>query len=680
MKLLILLLTTILSLPMAAQNRQFTLDDLIPGGKNFWALYPDRQYYSFKGEQMVELPDPPRAENDSRVCIREHNIYVRQADGEMRQITFDGSADIVYGEAVHRNEFGIEGGLFWSPDGTKLAFYRMDQSMVSKYPQVNITPFAQSQCYEARFDQKQNFEFMPGNENKAKSRCALYEPDAYPMAGETSHKVTVGIYNMEMQTVSYLRCGDPTDRYFTNIAWSPDSKKVYLIEVNRDQNHGSLDEYDAKTGQKINTLFEESNDKYFEPMHPIQFLPWDATRFIYQTRCDGYNHIYLYRLTDDGAKMERQLTSGKFEVINVFGFSKAAKGVVYSSNESHPLNESLYCVNMKGERKMLGNADGVHSHVQISPSGKFIIDSYSSPSSPYTVDLINVATGKAHTRYVAEDKWKREGYAIPEVKVGTIKAADGKTDLYYRLVLPTNFDPSKKYPAVVYVYGGPHAHMIDNAYRYSTRGWDIYMAQKGYVMFTLDNRGSEHRGLEFEQATFRRLGEVELLDQMCGVEYLKSLPYVDSNRLGVHGWSFGGYMTTNMMTSFADEADAACGVFKGESPFKVGVAGGPVIDWRFYEVMYGERYMDTPQTNPEGYNARTLLNKAGNLKGRLKIIYGYNDPTCVPQHTLSFLRACADADTYPDLFTYPGDGHNMLGHDRIHLHEVITRYFEDYLK
>lgn len=646
----------LISLTMAAQNKQFTLDDLIPGGKNFWALYPDVHYYSFKGEQVVESPSPVRPEPDTRAVVREHNIYVKQADGKERQITFDGSADIVYGEAVHRNEFGIESGLFWSPDGKKLAFYRMDQSMVSKYPQVNITPSADG------------------------SRCALYEPDAYPMAGETSHKVTIGIYNAEMQTLVYLRAGDPTDRYFTNIAWAPDARKIYLIEVNRDQNHGTLDEYDAVSGNKLRTLFEENNPKYFEPMHPIEFLPWDATRFIYQTRRDGYNHIYLYQLTDKGATLQKQLTSGAYEVLNVFGFNQKDKTIIYSSNESHPLNESLYSVNLSGKRMLLGNADGIHSRVQLSPSGKFIIDTYSSPSSPCTVDVTNTSTGKAHTRYVAEDKWKREGYKIPEIKIGTIKAADGKTALYYRLVLPTDFDPSKKYPAIVYVYGGPHAHMVDNAYRYSTRGWDIYMAQKGYVMFTLDNRGSEHRGLEFEQATFRRLGEVELLDQMCGVDYLKSLPYVDADRLGVHGWSFGGYMTTNMMVSFAPGADPSKGIFKGESPFKVGVAGGPVIDWRYYEVMYGERYMDTPQTNPDGYNERTLLNKAQNLKGRLKIIFGYNDPTCVPQHTLSFLRACADADTYPDLFTYPGQGHNMTGHDRVHLHEVITKYFEDYLK
>ena len=193
------------------------------------------------------------------------------------------------------------------------------------------------------------------------------------------------------------------------------------------------------------------------------------------------------------------------------------------------------------------------------------------------------------------------------------------------------------------------------------------MAQKGFLVFVLDNRGSSDRGFEFESATFRHLGDVEMRDQMKGVDFLKSLPYVDSNRLGVHGWSFGGFMTTNLMCTYPDV-------------FKVGVAGGPVIDWKYYEVMYGERYMDTPEENPEGYASSSLLPKAKNLKGHLQIIFGYNDPTCVPQHTLSFVDACVNADVQIDLFTYPGQGHNMMGKSRVHLHDRITRYFEDYLK
>ena len=571
----------------------------------------------------------------------DHNLFVLTADGKTHQVSSDGSIDLVYGESVHRNEFGINKGTFWSPDGTLLAFYKMDQSMVSKYPQVNI-----------------NLPEAPSSAGNA-SRCATLDPDPYPMAGETSHQVYVGIFNPQTEKTIYLNTGDPTDRYFTNIAWAPDGKKLYLIELNRDQNHGLLDEYDATTGEKIRTLFTEDNDKYFEPLHPIQFLPWDDTKFIYQTRKDGYNHIYLYNVE---GKCLKQLTQGTFEVLEVLGFNKEQKTILFTSNEQDPLQQNVFKVDMKGKRTLLGNKTGWHN-ATLSESGKYFFDNYSSPDIARHIDIVSPLSTLNY--FTANDPW--DEFRVPEIKVGTLKAADGVTDLYYRLVLPTDFDPTKKYPAVVYVYGGPHAHNIDASRHWGVRGWDIWMAQQGYVMFCLDNRGSANRGLAFEQATFRNLGVEEMKDQLKGVEYLKSLPYVDGDRLGVHGWSFGGFMTTSLMTTYPDV-------------FKVGVAGGPVIDWRFYEVMYGERYMDTPQTNPEGYENTSLLNKAKNLKGRLLVIYGGNDPICVPQHTLSFMRACIDADTYPDLFTYPGDGHNMQGTDRVHLHNVITRYFEDYLK
>lgn len=271
---------------------------------------------------------------------------------------------------------------------------------------------------------------------------------------------------------------------------------------------------------------------------------------------------------------------------------------------------------------------------------------------------------REHTLLTAKNPY--EGFEMPSIEVGTIKAADGKTDLYYRLIKPADFDPTKKYPAIVYVYGGPHAQMITNGWMNDARGWDIYMANKGYIMFSLDNRGSSNRGLEFENATFRQLGIEEGKDQVKGVEFLKSQPYVDGERIGVHGWSFGGHMTTALMLRYPEI-------------FKVGVAGGPVIDWGYYEIMYGERYMDTPQANPEGYKQTNLKNLAGNLKGHLLIIHDDHDDTCVPQHTLSFMKACVDARTYPDLFIYPTHKHNVLGRDRVHLHEKITRYFEEYL-
>ena len=360
------------------------------------------------------------------------------------------------------------------------------------------------------------------------------------------------------------------------------------------------------------------------------------------------------------------LTQGDWLVQDIYGFNAAKKEIIIGSTEISPLQTNVFSLNVKNcKRVLIGEKDGMHN-VQLSANGMYIIDNFSSNSVARVVSLLPTNGKKGTTLFTATDPLK-EQYNLPEISLGTMKAADGTTDLYYRLVKPVNFDPNKKYPAVIYVYGGPHAQMIHNVRFYGARGWDLYMAQLGYVVLTVDSRGSDNRGLAFENCTFRHLGTEEMKDQVLGAKFLQSLPYVNADKIGVHGWSFGGFMTTNLMLTYSDI-------------FKVGVAGGPVIDWQFYEIMYGERYMDTPQSNPEGYKEANLRNKAGNLKGRLEVIIGGEDPTCVPQHSYSFLRACINAGTHPDFFVYPEAGHNMVGKDRVHLHEHITRYFEEHLK
>lgn len=575
--------------------------------------------------------------------IKDHQLFVADAQGKEHQLTTDGSREIVYGQSVHRNEFGIHKGTFWSPDGQRLAFYRMDQSMVTDYPQVDIFPHS-----------------------------ATYEPDKYPMAGMNAHFVTVGVYDINTNKTVYLKtpkgsvCGDSVDTstpiYFTNIAWAPDGKTLYMFELNRDQNDCRLISYDASTGQKTAELYRETSDKYVEPLHPIQFLPWNGNQFLMQSQRDGYNHLYIY---NKEGKLMKQLTRGSFVIQEVLGFNEKQKSIIVTTNEANPIQHNTYAIDVKtGKRTLLDNGRGSH-HPALSESGQWFYDRFTEPDVPRNIDVTNVKTGKALRLLTAEDPWK--GYTQPIFENGTIKAADGVTDLYYRMVKPHDFDPTKKYPTVIYVYGGPHAHNVEASWHWHSRSWETYMSQKGYILFILDNRGSENRGRDFEQATFRQLGQIEMQDQMKGVDYLKTLPYVDSNRMGVHGWSFGGFMTLTLMLNHPEV-------------FKVGVAGGPVIDWKWYEVMYGERYMDTPQTNPEGYAKSSLLSKAKNLKGKLQIITGYNDNTVVPQHCLSFLDACIKAGTQPDFFAYPGEEHNMKGHASVHLHERITQYFEDYLK
>ena len=712
----------LLPIGMKAQDKLFSLEDLNFGGNNYRNLQPENKWYTWWGDELIRTdveecylvdkktgketqlftldevnkwavsdeeanryvrhlmnatfpyPDQPlvalgnkksfllldfkkheivwqdsisgQTANDwhktsrATAYVEGHQLYVVDGEGKKHQLSTDGSREIVYGQSVHRNEFGIEKGTFWSPDGQRLAFYRMDQSMVADYPQVDIFP-----------------------------REATYEPDKYPMAGMTSHQVTVGVYDLKTDKTVYLKTPLPLEGsgeacYFTNIAWSPDAKTIYMFELNRDQNDCRLVSYDATTGERIAELYRETSDKYVEPLHPIQFLPWDSNKFIMQSQRDGYNHLYLYN--KDG-KLLSQLTSGPWVVQKVLGFNAKQKSIIIEANKYHPLHRQLYSVNVSnGKMTQLTMSDGVHRG-ELSASGNYIIDRHSAPTEPRNISVVNVqgSRSKVQRLLTAADPWA--DYEQPIFESGSIKAADGVTDLYYRMVKPHSFDPQKKYPTVVYVYGGPHAHNVEASWHWYSRTWETYMAQKGYVLFILDNRGSENRGRDFEQATFRQLGQIEMQDQMKGVEYLRTLPYVDMNRLGVHGWSFGGFMTISLMLNYPDV-------------FKVGVAGGPVIDWKWYEVMYGERYMDTPQQNPEGYAKTSLIDKACNLKGKLQIITGYNDNTVVPQHCLSFLDACIKAGTQPDFFAYPGEEHNMRGHASVHLHERITQYFEDYLK
>ncbi len=621
--------------------------------KQMLLTLPDKYIvYDFEENQIVNIFTLKAGATNKDYCsingkvayTIENNLYIDN------QALTNEPEGIVCGQSVHRNEFGIMKGTYWSPKGNLLAFYRMDESMVAQYPLVDIT-----------------------------TRIAEVNNVRYPMAGMTSHKVQVGIYNTSTGEITYLNTGDPTDRYFSNISWSPDEKSLYLVENNRDQNHIKLCQYDVQTGELTAILTEEMHPRYVEPSTPIIFLPWDSNKFIYQSQRDGYNHLYLCDLNIkqqgdwkegiQGGKYAdyiqvKQLTKGDWLVRELLGFNQKRKEVVFTAIEG--LKSGHFTVNVtngKMNRPFSSCQESTHMG-KLSDSGDYLIDNYSDKDHPRSIDIIDTKTSATINLLTAENPY--EGYRMPIIELGSIKAADDETDLYYRITKPADFDANKKYPVIVYVYGGPHAQMITGGWLNGVRSWDLYMANKGYIMFTLDNRGSGNRGLEFENVTFRHLGIEEGKDQIRGIEYLKSLPYVDSERIGVHGWSFGGHMTTALILRYPEI-------------FKVGVAGGPVIDWAYYEVMYGERYMDTPQTNPEGYEACNLKNLAGQLKGHLLIIHDDHDETCVPQHTLSFMKACIDAQTYPDLFIYPGHKHNVFGRDRLHLYEKITRYFEENL-
>lgn len=549
-------------------------------------------------------------------------------------ITFDGDRQIVYGEPAHRNEFGIRNGSYWSPNGQQLAFYRIDQSMVTDYPIV-------------QYDTKP----------------ARYTPAKYPMAGDKSHHATVGIYDLATRKTLYLQTGLPAEQYLTNLTWSPDGKQLYIAVINRDQNHMELRVYETATGKYLRTLFEEKNEKYVEPEHGPLFFPGQPEEFLWFSERDGYNHLYHYRT--DGSLIG-QVTQGDWEVIELLGFGPDNKQLFISATAESPVERHAYAVKVSnGKITRLTESNGMHQ-TELSPSASYLLDSYNNLKTPGISLLRATKKGQApDTLLIAEDPLST--YQLGKVELFSLQAEDG-TELHCRMVKPVDFDPAKKYPVMIYVYGGPHVQLVRDTWQQGSGAlFDQYMAQRGYVVFTLDNRGSAYRGRDFEQAIFRQMGTLEMEDQLVGVAFLKGQSFVDSERIGVYGWSYGGFMTTSLM-------------LRNPGVFKAAVAGGPVIDWRMYEVMYGERYMDTPQQNPEGYETAKVLNYVKNLDGKLLVIHGLLDATVVPEHTALLLEKAVQEGKYIDYYPYPNHEHNVRGPERAHLFGVISRYFDENLK
>lgn len=591
----------------------------------------------FRWFDWIELPED--AENikvDKHLNVAytvKNNLWLVDRDRKHRQVTNDADENVINGQSVHRNEFGIDGGIFLSPLGNYIAYYHMDQTMVNDYPVVD-------------------WSVTPAKVNNIK----------YPMAGGTSHHVKVRVFNPTTGATTEIKTEGPLDQYLTCVTWGPDEEYLYIAVLNREQNHMWLNKYNAATGAKVATLFEESHPKYVEPQHQLTFLPGEKDKFIWWSQRDGFMHLYVY---DTKGNMIRQLTKGEWVVNEIDGINANAHQLIISTSKESPLDRNTYTLDWdNGRMKRIDKEEGNH-YVSVSEGGDYILDEYSSANVPkHTVVRGTGRNDYEYTAIVSPDPLSP--YERPEVRDIVLPASNG-TPLYGRLILPIGFNPRNKYPVIVYLYNGPHVQLVKNSYPASRNLWYEYLAQHGYVVFTMDGRGSDNRGREFEQATFRHLGKVEMEDQLVGVDYLKSQPFIDNNRMGVHGWSFGGFMTTSLM-------------LRHPGVFKVGVAGGPVIDWSMYEVMYTERYMDTPQENPEGYAENNLLTKVDNLKGKLLMIHGTDDDVVVWQHSIKFIKKSVDENTQVDYFVYPGHPHNVRGKDRVHLMQKITDYFDLYLK
>jgi dipeptidyl-peptidase 4 len=595
--------------------------------------------YNYKDRTMVlQTTIPADAQNADRhkatgsiAYTNGNNVYIKPANGNEFAITADDQPGIVNGQSVHRNEFGITKGTFWGNAGTKLAFYHMDESMV---PEVTYYSFGE----------------YPGKNTAFR----------YPMAGQASHHVKVGVYDAIKKTTVFLETGEPLEQYLTNITWSPDDKYIYVACVMREQDLMYLKRFDAATGKLEKIVFEEKNTRWIEPEHGPMFIPGDDDKFIWQSKRDGNNHLYLYNT--DG-KLIRQLTSGDWLVTELQGIDPKGKQAFFTATKKSALDNTLYSVDLsKAKITELATETGRH-YTEFNTSFTHFIDNHSSFEVPRKITIKAAADGKQAYELLNAPNPMAE-YQLGKTEVFTIKSTDGTTDLYARMIKPTNFDPNKKYPVVVYVYGGSHFQLINNGFLNNADLWMNYMAQQGFVVFGLDNRGSANRNFDFESATHRQLGTVEMADQLAGVNYLKQQTFVDSSRMAVFGWSFGGFMTTSLM-------------LRAPGTFKVGIAGGPVIDWKLYEIMYTERYMDSPQENPEGYNNNCLLNYVDNLQGKLLMIHGTSDDVVVWQHSLEFVKKAVKAGKQMDYFVYPAHPHNVRGKDRVHLYQKVTDYIMD---
>ena len=556
----------------------------------------------------------------------ENNLYF--ADGEKHVQVTDNPENVVAGQSVHRNEFAINGGIFWSPDGNKLAYYNMDESMVTDYPLVDIT-----------------------------ERVATAKPIKYPMAGMKSHEVKLHVYDVASGNDLMIKTGDPAEQYLTSITWNPDNERVYIGVLNRGQNHLQFNEYNALNGEYLQTLFEDKDEQYVEPVGPAHFLPNSTNEFLWIAQRDGFYHIWKHNVNNKKAK---QITKGEFVITAFNGFDAKGENIYYTSTEVSPLERHYYKHNLKNGKKVkITKEHGTHN-VLPSASGKYFLDNYSSTDVARNVDIADAKGNFVKRLHEAVDPLK--DYNIGTIELGELKAEDGQT-LYTRMIKPYNFDENKKYPVIIYVYGGPHAQMITDNWTADAGIYLHYLSQEGFIVFTLDNRGSADRGEAFEQVIHRQCGQAEMRDQKVGIDYLKSLPYVDAERIGTDGWSYGGFMSTNMKIHYPEDV-------------KVSTAGGPVMDWKYYEIMYGERYMDTPEENPEGYELTSLENKTDKLEGKLMIIHCTTDPVVVWQHSLVFVENCIHNGKQLDYFVYPGHDHNVYGPDRAHLVTKITEYFK----
>ncbi|MFB6306159.1 MAG: S9 family peptidase [Flavobacteriales bacterium] len=592
-----------------------------------------------KGKQRLAESSP----NGKKVgFVRKNNIFIKDLEsGEEIQVTKDGKMNKVINGAtdwVYEEEFAFTKGFYWSPKGSHIAYFKFNEDRVKEF---------QMPYYRDLYPEQYKFK--------------------YPKAGEKNSIVSVHMYNVKTQNSTPIDIGKDTNIYIPRIKWTRDNEKLCIMRMNRHQNHLEflLTKGNETQKGKIPTkvMYEEKEDEYITITDDLYFMK-NGEQFVWTNETDGYNHVYLYNM--NGEKV-RKLTKGEWDVASFEGVDEEGGYVYFVSAEVSPTDRNLYRVNLKGKKKeQLTPKKGQHS-VKFSKGHEFFIDYYSNANTPRKITL-NKANGELVE--VLEDNQRLKD-TLDNYKMSKKEFFSFKTEYGVKLngwmIKPPDFDPNKEYPVYMNVYGGPGINTVNNSWGGRSFLWHQMLAQKGYIVVSVDNRGTGYRGEEFKKCTYKQLGKLETKDQIAASKYLGKKEYVDADRIGIQGWSYGGYMTLLCMT-------------KGADHFKMGISIAPVTNWRFYDTIYTERFMRTPQENPEGYDDNSPINHVGKFDGELLLVHGAADDNVHFQNTMEFVDAMVKANKQFDLFAYPNRDHSIAGGTtRLHLFTKMTEFVEENL-
>ena len=570
--------------------------------------------------------------------VRDNNIFVKNLEnGDEKQITNDGKFNAIINgtcDWVYEEEFGFTKAFFWSPDGNKIAYYRFDESQVKEYTISNY-----GELYPELYTYK------------------------YPKAGEDNSVVEIFVYDLEKGESVKMDIGEETDQYIPRIKWTQDPNVLSIQRLNRLQNHLDILLLDASSGAS-QIMYNEDNKYYIDITDDLTFLPANE-QFLITSEKDGYNHIYLYYI--DGTLI-KQLTTGSWEVTKVYGYDAKNKLVYYQSAEDSPLNRDIYSLNLKGKRTNISTNIGTNK-AAFSSNYKYFINTWSDANTPPVI-TVNQASGKQvrmlednHKLLEKTQKYNLSEQFFFKIESPEFTMPDGKqVDLNAWAIYPPDFDTTKQYPVLITIYGGPGSQEVKNSFGYFNYYWYQMLAQNGFIVISVDNRGTGARGEEFRKMTYLELGKYETIDYIETAKYLGNLDYVDKSRIGIFGWSYGGFMAANAL-------------FQGADYFSAAIAVAPVSNWRYYDNIYTERFMRTPQENPDGYDNNSPINHVDKMKGDFLLIHGSADDNVHFQNTMDLITALVKANKQFDLMAYPNKNHGIYGgNTRYHLYKKMTDF------